>query len=123
MKNEEIKEIIQSANINFLIGSGLSRDFLVTLGNIETLLTDLYNKYSKGEVDENQKMLIEASLLYYYFDQVMYKNLKLIKNEADLEKEKTIKNYSTFLKYWNTILQRRRSTILNNGTIPLRLEK
>lgn len=29
------KNIIQSSNVNFLIGSGLSRPFLPTLGNIE----------------------------------------------------------------------------------------
>lgn len=32
---EVLKDFIQSGNINFLIGSGLSRPFLPVLGNIE----------------------------------------------------------------------------------------
>ena len=38
MTNDELKyhkDIFQSCNINFLIGSGLSRPYLPTLGNIE----------------------------------------------------------------------------------------
>ena len=35
IKIEVLKDFIQSGNINFLIGSGLSRPFLPVLGNIE----------------------------------------------------------------------------------------
>ena len=37
---EEFKKTIDSANINFLIGSGLSRPFLDVLNDIETVLSD-----------------------------------------------------------------------------------
>jgi hypothetical protein len=34
---EQIKNVIQDCNLNFLLGSGLSSPYLKTLGNIETL--------------------------------------------------------------------------------------
>jgi hypothetical protein len=37
---ERIKNIVQDCNLNLLVGSGLSRPFLATLGNIEFLLTE-----------------------------------------------------------------------------------
>ena len=41
MNIKELTYYIQSANINFLIGSGASRPYLATLGSIEKLLTRL----------------------------------------------------------------------------------
>lgn len=41
MNIKELTYYIQSANINFLIGSGASRPYLATLGSIEKLLTML----------------------------------------------------------------------------------
>lgn len=37
---KNLKQLIQSSHINFLYGSGLSRNYLSTLGNIEKLLTE-----------------------------------------------------------------------------------
>ena len=36
-----IKDAMQSCNMNFLMGSGLSKPYLITLGNIEILLQAL----------------------------------------------------------------------------------
>ena len=44
MKIDDIKNFIQSANINFLFGAGLSSPYLSTLSKIEDHLTDLSNK-------------------------------------------------------------------------------
>ena len=41
MELDTIKKSIQSGRINFLLGSGLSRPYLITLGSIEKWLTDL----------------------------------------------------------------------------------
>ena len=41
MNIKELTYYIQSANINFLIGSGASRPYLATLGSIEKLPTRL----------------------------------------------------------------------------------
>ena len=51
MHIETLKYYIQSANINFLYGSGLSRPFLSTLGNIEKWLTEL-NERRQGDADQ-----------------------------------------------------------------------
>lgn len=48
MNIKELTYYIQSANINFLIGSGASRPYLATLGSIEKSL--------KGAFGENRKL-------------------------------------------------------------------
>ena len=113
MKDEDvkyIKDIIQSANINFLIGSGLSRPFLSTLGNIEKYLTEIYEN---TVIDKEVKLLVEASLINLYFKDVIYKNICVIGDCTSTDKIKTSKNYSDFLTIINSLLQRRGSTILN----------
>lgn len=50
MKIEHLKNIIQSCNINLLIGSGISKPYLETLGDIENWLTEL--EKVKEEIDE-----------------------------------------------------------------------
>ena len=52
MQIERLKDIIQSANMNFLFGSGLSRPYLSTLGEIETWLTDLNTRSGLNDVVE-----------------------------------------------------------------------
>lgn len=62
----EIRTLIsylQTANINFLIGSGTSRPFLGTLGKIEEWLTKLSQDSS---LDENQRKLFLASVYRSY---------------------------------------------------------
>jgi hypothetical protein len=102
MKIDYLKNIIQSSNINFLIGSGLSRDYLITLGNIESLLEAIENT----SIDEIEKNIIKASLFKKYFEEVMLKSVdsyeKSIKETTDFDK--TLNNYKTFLKCLNTIL-------------------
>ena len=41
LKIEELKDTIQDCNINFLLGSCMSRPFLGTLGKIEVLLIEI----------------------------------------------------------------------------------
>jgi hypothetical protein len=108
---EKIKSYIQSANINFLFGSGLSRPYLITLGDIEKWLTDL-NTLS----DENQRIIIQASIYRKYFNGVIYPNtLDAIELDRiiDGNYDYVYKNYSTFLTCWNEIIARRSSNLLN----------
>ena len=53
MQIERLKDIIQSANMNFLFGSGLSRPYLSTLGEIETWLTDLNTRPGLNDVERD----------------------------------------------------------------------
>lgn len=102
MKLEILKNSIQSCNINFLIGSGLSRDYLITLGNIEKLLEELENQ----KCDEIVKNIIKTSLFKRYFEEVMIKNIDSYTKNAteEVEYNATLTNYKNFLKWLNTIL-------------------
>lgn len=105
MNTEEIKEIIQSSNLNFLIGAGLSRPFLPTLNSIETRLCD--------EKDETKKIPIYRE----YYKEVMLPNLKFAHGKADkcteLEFQETYKNYKDFFEFISALLIKRKSTILS----------
>lgn len=107
MNLEKLKNIIQSCNINFIVGSGLSRPYLITLGNIELLLEQLDQN---EEIEEIEKHLIKASIYKKYFEEVMVKNLdsyKQVKNKDKDEEEEykeVIGNYKTFLQSINSIL-------------------
>ncbi len=83
MKIDYLKDLIQSCNINFLIGSGTSNPYLSTLGNIEILLTDLERK----KENKNEYDLIKASLFKIYCENVIFRNL-----EQEIEKYSKVKS-------------------------------
>ena len=103
---DEIRDIFQDSNLNFLIGSGLSSPFLRTLGNIEVLLTDL----ADASCPEDEKKIIRCSLYKQYFDGVIVRNPDILALAEDALT--VLNNYKTFLKTINSILLSRKSTIL-----------
>ena len=103
MKINVIKDFVQSGNINFLIGSGMSRPFLPVLGNIEKQMAAVKDV-------PLQKQDAVASVLYKeYFDKVILPNFRIDKNSY--EYKQTIKNYRDFLNVWNNILHNRCSSL------------
>lgn len=104
-KHPEIKEIIESSNINFLIGAGLSDPFLPLLNTIETRLT--------AEQDEAKRIPIYKE----YFEKVMCPNLDIIENTVDKtdgsDFQVTYKRYKDFFEAISYILLKRKSTILS----------
>jgi len=102
---QKMKEIVQSSNINFLIGSGLSTPFLPVLNDIETRLT--------AEKDEAKKIEIYKE----YFQKVMLPNKKIvdcsIDKSAGSDFQKTYTNYKDFFILISLILLKRKSTILS----------
>ena len=100
---QELSAVIQSSNINFLIGSGASTPFLPLLGNIEQLLN--------SETDSSARELIYKR----YFSEVMLPNKKLIINDlsSDPNYKKTNKSYEDLFKTLAEILVRRKNTILS----------
>lgn len=116
MDIDRLQKIIESCHVNFLIGSGASRNYLDTLWNIENLLTAL-----DQETDHNSDSfkLLETSIKYWYFDKCMRGNLKLsspaFKLTEDLQKEydSTIKGYQDFIKALNVILLKRKTSLLS----------
>lgn len=108
MNDNKIINTLESCNLNFLLGSGLSMPYLKTLGDIESLLTSLEER---GGVGDDTKKLIRASLYKKYFDGVIVGNLKIL--ESGTVCQPVLENYHKFLKIINTILLKRKTTILS----------
>jgi hypothetical protein len=98
---QELSEVIQSSNINFLFGAGTSQPFLPLLGNIEK---DLNNATNDTEREVHYKE---------YFNKVILPNKKVIDNSATPELEATKKSYDGFFIALSEVLLQRKSTILS----------
>lgn len=113
MNENQIKyhrDLLQSSNINFLIGSGLSRPYLPTLGNIEELISELD---IKNDIESDTKKYLKASLFSRYFEVVMLPNKCIIGKCGAADRINTANNYINFLKILNQIIQRRGTTIIS----------
>lgn len=102
MHIETLKYYIQSANVNFLYGSGLSRPFLSVLGNIEKWLTEL-NEKRHAEGEKVEFAIVEASILKLYFESVMFPNVA----PAGANYDATLAEYRRFLLSWNGLINKR----------------
>ena len=107
MKLETIKYYIQSTNINFLYGSGLSRPFLSVLGNIEKWLTEL-NEERQKHGSTLEYTIVEASILKQYFETVMLPNV----NPSGADYETTKAEYQRFLHTWNELINKRNNRLV-----------
>lgn len=107
MHIETLKYYIQSANVNFLYGSGLSRPFLSVLGNIEKWLTEL-NEKRHAEGDKVEFAIVEASILKLYFESVMYPNVA----PAGANYDATLAEYRRFLLSWNGLINKRSNRLV-----------
>jgi len=108
MDYDNVKKVIESCHLNFLIGSGASRPFLGTLGTIEKLLTDL----SKSTISEDSKMIIDASIKKHYWDIAIKGNLE-IDNTGNTFLDATKKGYNDFYTSLNTILNKRKTNLIS----------
>ena len=105
MNLTELKEIIQSANLNFLFGSGLSRPYLPILQDIEKRLT--------AESDPSKRIPIYKE----YFENVIVPNFDIVDGSvprtAGSDFDKTFNSYKKFYELLTQILLNRKSTILS----------
>lgn len=106
MTLEILRNFIQCSNLNFLYGSGISRPYLSTLGNIEKWLTKLVEDDSK----EPYKEVIKASLYKAYCDGVILKNRYFYPDKDFLE---TKSAYTDFFSVCNELMNKRNSQLLN----------
>ena len=109
---EEIEKLLESANLNFLIGSGASRPFLDTLQDIEKTMEAFDKKDGFGNDKEDKETLniIEASIKHHYFTKCIEKNLELIANsckDETCDRYNVSNNYKIFLVSLQTILSKR----------------
>lgn len=100
---KKIKKTIDSANINFLIGAGLSAPFLEILGSIEIEIT-------MAQAANDQALVLTKKK--EYFEKSMLGNLKIVDEAIDVQKDEVLKNYENFYKRMNHILLNRENSIL-----------
>jgi len=98
---KQIRKAVESANLNFLIGSGLSRPFLDVLNDIEVFLSDATK--TSDEITAKKKE---------YFNRVMAGNLDIVNDVASANKDEVLTNYKNFYKILNNILLKRENSIL-----------
>lgn len=112
MKLEAAKDTIQSCNVNCLIGSGLSRPYLITLGKIEILLDALDRE---ANISDEVRTIVKCSLYKTYFQGVMIKNVDSYVKVGDDAKHYScvLNNYKEFLQHLNEIVLFRYNTLLN----------
>lgn len=108
MEIEKLKSLIESCHLNFLIGSGASRDHLGTLGNIESLLTEL----GERDIKSDEKIVIDATIKYQYFLIAIKGNLE-IESGTSIELTETKTAYKNYLNTLIELLKRRKSNLLS----------
>lgn len=106
MEITKLRTFIQSANINFLFGSGLSNPYLSTLGDIEKWLTALVTDSS---ISDDVRKVLKASIYKEYFTKIILPN-HTITNKADYST--VIDGYKEFLIVWNEIINKRANRLL-----------
>lgn len=113
MKYEDIKKVIESCHLNFLLGSGASKPFLDTLTDIEKSLDNLHKGFSlsKEQNDPAVLRLIEVSIKYYYFKKCIERNIELVSIKDD--SNETFNTYIELLKSIQTILLKRFTNIIS----------
>lgn len=117
MDNDKILKIIESCHFNFFIGSGASRNYLETLANIETLLTELDKESLENKLKTWYKML-DVSIKYWYYEKCIQGNTKLIDISFEVSEEKeeqfnaTNNNYVSFLQALNILILKRKNKLL-----------
>lgn len=107
MEIKTLTNYLQSANINFLIGSGASRPFLGTLGKIEEWLTQFS---SDNSLDDNQKKLFLASVYRAYYQKAIIGNYTKTPADKYIEAKKT---YANLLSTLNEIVNKRGSRLIS----------
>lgn len=105
-----LRNAVQSCHINFLFGSGCSKPYLGTLGNIEKWLTELVN-LEEGSPLYPHTDLIEASLLSAYINCAMSPCIASERFKDD-DYDITLTNYTDFYTIWNSILAFRANTLI-----------
>lgn len=107
----DLRSICESTNINFLLGAGCSMPAFGTLGNIEIIREMLDNDDS---IDEDRKLLIQASLDAEFFIKSIYPNVRYIDSTtSDPDVSLTQQNYSNFTESAMNLVRFRESPLLS----------
>lgn len=105
---EELRDIVQDAHLSFLLGAGASAELFEPLGDVEDWLTYLAQGHG---VDSSAVNRVRASVYAYFFKGVIAPNTSVISETSTAEA--VLDTYRSFLRTVNTLLVRRRSSILD----------
>ncbi|WP_423488734.1 hypothetical protein [Mycobacteroides sp. PCS013] len=105
---EELRDIVQDAHLSFLLGAGASADLFEPLGDVENWLTYLAQDHG---ADGSTVKRVRASVYAYFFERVIDPNTSVVSEQAGAEA--VLDTYRSFLRTLNTLLVRRRSSILD----------
>lgn len=84
----ELKKVIESSHINFLIGSGASRPFLDTLGDLEINITAL----DSTELNQEKLDILKASVFLEYLKNCLFGNLFFGKDDISNYRKSCVEN-------------------------------
>lgn len=102
---QDLKEVIQSSHLNFLIGAGLSNPFFPVLGDVETRLNAANTIAERVEVKKE------------YFKKIVLPNLSIVQDRealaGDSNFQVTFARYKEFFSLIRNILAKRKSTLLS----------
>ena len=101
--NESLQREIQSAHLNFLIGSGCSRPAISVLGNIEKEITELKKQGENDKADTK---------LYNFISPLLDSTKNLVSNELNQDHKNTLNTYSLFLKLIANLIFERKGNVL-----------
>lgn len=115
VSDNKLKEYFENANINFLIGSGLSCPYLSTLSNIEMLLSEVEYRNDK------YRNCVLASIYKKFFEAVIYPASTIDVNaEVKLSQYIEVRsNYYKFIQTLYNLIQKRHQTYGISKTVHL----
>lgn len=102
-----LQKATQSANLNFIIGSGCSSPAIKTLGNIEKQVQD---SIDAGKHDEADRMLFD-------YLQPFITSVECLKGTPNADHATVLKNYEFFLAVMSEILFERKNNIIPKQAI------
>ncbi len=109
MHIDKLKRYIESSNLNFLFGAGLSSGYLSLLGPVEKLLTALNEISLRDEVEA----MVRNSLYRYYFLNVIKPNLESEYSTSKTDEYQNVLNdYTQFLKECNELMTKRKNNLI-----------
>lgn len=106
LTSDELRELVEDAHINFLLGAGASSPMFRLLGDVENILTAL-----EEASDGNAKLCAKAAVYAGFFKSVVLKNRELL--DGSTSANRLLGDYQAFLQNINRLLLLRRSSILN----------
>jgi len=103
---DRLRDVIQDAHLNLLVGAGTPSAYFGLLKDVETVLTEI----EASTVITEEKQLARASVVAYFFRTVVGPNLELLEGS---DGESVVSSYEDLLGMLYRILLRRRSSLLN----------